>query len=87
MTTVELPIATPEIMLGINQVIFVALFMVAITALIGTQDLGSEINRARSGNKTGRALVAGLCIAFLGIIADRIIDAWTKKREEKLGLS
>ncbi len=84
---VELPIATPEIMLGINQVIFMALFMVAITALIGTQDLGSEINRARTGNKTGRALVAGLCIAFLGIIADRIISAWSKRRKEKLGLS
>ena len=84
---VELPIATPEIMLGINQVIFMALFMVAITALIGTQDLGSEINRARTGNKTGRALVAGFCIAFLGIIADRIISAWNKRRKEKLGLA
>jgi len=56
--------------------------MVAITALIGTQDLGSEINRARTGNKTGRALVAGFCIAFLGMIADRMIKAWLKRREE-----
>lgn len=78
---VELPLAAPEIMLGINQVIFMALFMVAITALIGTQDLGSEINRARTGNKTGRALVAGLCIAFLGMIADRIIKAWRKQHD------
>lgn len=84
---VELPIATPEIMLGINQVIFMALFMVAITALIGTQDLGAEINRAKSGNNTGRALTAGFCIAFLGIIADRIISAWSKSRKQKLGLS
>ena len=84
---VELPIATPEIMLGINQVIFMALFMVAITALIGTQDLGSEINRARTGNKTGRAIIAGLCIAFLGIISDRIITAWSKRRKARMGLS
>ena len=84
---VDLPIALPEVMLGINQVIFMALFMVTITALIGTQDLGAEINRARTGNKTGRALVAGLCIAFLGIIADRIISAWSKKRKQKLGLA
>lgn len=83
---VELPIATPEIMLGVNQVIFMALFMVAITALIGTQDLGSEINRAKTGNQTGKALIAGFCIAFLGIIADRIITAWTKQRKAKLGL-
>ena len=53
-------------MLGVNQVIFMALFMVAITSLIGTQDLGSEINRARTGNKTGRALVADLALLSLG---------------------
>jgi glycine betaine/proline transport system permease protein len=84
---VELPIALPEIMLGINQVIFMALFMVAITSLIGTQDLGAEINAARSGNETGRALVAGLCIAFLGIVADRLIGAWAKQKKRALGLA
>ncbi len=84
---VELPIALPEIMLGINQVIFMALFMVAITSLIGTQDLGAEINAARSGNETGRALVAGLCIAFLGIVADRLIAAWAKRKKAELGLA
>jgi glycine betaine/proline transport system permease protein len=78
---VELPIAMPEIMLGVNQVIFMALFMVAITSLIGTQDLGAEINAARSGNETGRALVAGLCIAFLGIAADRLIGEWVKRKK------
>ncbi len=60
---------------------------IIVVGIIGTQDLGSEINRARTGNKTGRALVAGLCIAFLGIIADRIISAWTMSRKEKLGLA
>ena len=83
----ELPLALPEIMLGINQVIFMALFMVAIASLIGTQDLGAEINAARSGNDTGKALVAGLCIAFLGIAADRLIGAWAKRRKLELGLA
>lgn len=82
---VELPIALPEIMLGVNQVIFMALFMVAITALIGTQDLGAEINAARSGNEIGKALVAGLCIAFMGIAADRLIGAWVKRKKMELG--
>ncbi len=82
---VELPIALPELMLGVNQVIFMALFMVAITALIGTQDLGAEINAARSGNEIGKALVAGLCIAFLGITADRLIGAWVKRKKIALG--
>jgi len=81
---VELPIALPEIMLGVNQVIFMALFMVAITSLIGTQDLGARINAARSGNDTGTALVAGLCIAFLGIAADRIIGAWSRKKKRAM---
>jgi len=83
---VELPIAMPEIMLGVNQVIFMALFMVAITSLIGTQDLGAEINAARSGNEAGRALVAGLCIAFLGIAADRLIGEWVKRKKSLFGL-
>jgi glycine betaine/proline transport system permease protein len=83
---VKLPIAMPEIMLGINQVIFMSLFMVAITSLIGTQDLGAEINAARSGNETGKALVAGLCIAFLGIVADRLIAAWARRKKNELGL-
>jgi glycine betaine/proline transport system permease protein len=82
---VELPFALPEIMLGVNQVIFMALFMVAITSLIGTQDLGAEINAARSGNEIGKALVAGLCIAFLGMAADRLIGAWVRKRKARLG--
>ena len=60
---------------------------IIFVSIIGTQDLGSETNRTRTGNKTGRAPVAGLCIAFLGIIADRIIGAWIRRRKEKLGLS
>ncbi len=83
---VEMPIAIPEIMLGVNQVIFMALFMVAITALIGTKDLGQEINRARSDADPGRALVAGFCIAFMGIVADRLIKTWSDKRKAKLGI-
>ena len=83
---VEMPIAIPEIMLGVNQVIFMALFMVAITALVGTKDLGQEINRARSDADPGRALVAGFCIAFMGIVADRLIKTWSDKRKAKLGI-
>src|SRR3546814_9083583 len=74
-------------MLGVNQVIFMDLFMVAITALIGTQDLGAEINSARSGNEIGKALVAGLCIAFMGMAADRLIGAWVRRKKVQLGRS
>jgi glycine betaine/proline transport system permease protein len=84
---VELPIAFPEILLGINQTIMMALAMVAITALIGSRDLGQEIYKALPGADTGRGLLAGLGIAFIGIIADRLIGAWAQKRKRELGMA
>jgi glycine betaine/proline transport system permease protein len=83
---VEMPMALPEIMLGINQTIMMALAMTAITALIGSQDLGQEIYKALPGADTGRGILAGLGIAFIGITADRIIGAWAARRKQQLGL-
>ncbi|NBX05123.1 MAG: ABC transporter permease subunit [Betaproteobacteria bacterium] len=83
---VELPLAFPEILLGINQTIMMSLAMVAITALIGSRDLGQEIYKALPGADTGRGLLAGLGIAFIGIVADRLISAWAQKRKAALGL-
>lgn len=84
---VELPMALPEIMLGLNQTIMMALAMTAITALIGSRDLGQEILKALPDVDTGRGILAGLSIAFIGIIADRLIGAWAKRRKAELGLS
>jgi glycine betaine/proline transport system permease protein len=77
----------PEIMLGINQTIMMALAMTAITALIGSRDLGQEIYKALPGADTGRGILAGLGIAFIGIIADRIIGSWADRRKRQLGLA
>ena len=84
---VEMPIAFPEILLGINQTIMMALAMVAITALIGSRDLGQEIYKALPGADTGRGLLAGLGIAFIGITADRLIGAWARRRKMALGMT
>jgi glycine betaine/proline transport system permease protein len=84
---VELPIAFPEILLGINQTIMMALAMVAITALIGSRDLGQEIYKALPGADTGRGLLAGLGIAFIGITADRLIGALAMRQKKALGLA
>ncbi len=84
---VELPIAMPEIMLGINQTVMMSLAMTAITALIGSRDLGQEIYKALPGADTGRSVLAGLSIAFIGIIADRLIGAWSARRKRELGLA
>lgn len=83
---VELPIALPEIMLGVNQTIMMALAMTAITALIGSRDLGQEIYRALPTADTGRGILAGLSIAAIGIIADRLIGAWASRRKRELGV-
>ena len=84
---IRLPLALPEIMLGINQTIMFALFMVIIAAFIGTKDLGQEIFRALTFNDAGKGLVLGLCVAFMGLTADKLITAWATKRKRLLGLA
>ena len=83
---VQLPIALPEIMLGINQTIMLALSMLVITALVGTRDLGQEVYIALTKADTGRGIVAGLCVAFIAIISDRLIGAWARRKKSELGL-
>jgi glycine betaine/proline transport system permease protein len=84
---IRMPLAFPEIMLGINQTIMFALFMVIIAAFIGTKDIGQEIFRALTFNDAGKGLVLGLCVAFMGLTADQLITAWTTRRKQKLGLA
>jgi glycine betaine/proline transport system permease protein len=83
---VKLPLAIPEIMLGVNQTLLMALAMLVITALIGTRDLGQEVYISLAKADVGRGLVAGLCVAFLGIVADRLIVAGAKRLRQRLGL-
>ncbi len=83
---VQIPLAMPEIMLGVNQTIMMALSMLVITALVGTRDLGQEVYIALTRADIGHGLVAGLCVAFLAIIADRLIGAWAARRKQELGL-
>ncbi len=84
---IKLPLALPTIMVGINQTILFSLFMVIIAAFIGTRDLGQEMMRALSASDTGKGLVLGFCVAFLGLSADRIISDWSARRKRMLGLS
>ena len=74
-------------MLGINQTILLALSMIIISAMIGTQDLGQEVFKALAKADAGRGLVAGLAIAFIGILADRLITAWAGRVRVRLGLA
>ena len=84
---VRFPLALPEIMLGVNQVLMFGLLMVMIAAFIGGIDgLGDEILIALRDQDAGKGLVVGLCLAFLGITADQIISTWSRERKRQLGL-
>ncbi len=84
---IEFPLAFPHIMLGINQTVVFALFMVIIGAFIGTEDLGQYIMKALSDLKGGgKALILGLCVAFIGLAVDNLIRTWANRRKKLLGL-
>ena len=83
---VQLAIAWPGVMLGLNQTIMYALSMLVIAALVGTRGLGQEVYKALTEADAGVALTAGLSIAVIAMIADRIIQAWADTRRRTLGL-
>jgi glycine betaine/proline transport system permease protein len=83
---VKLPLAVPQILLGLNQTIMLALSMLVITALVGTRDLGQEVYIALTKANAGQGIVAGLSVAFIAIIADRIVHALSDTQKRRLGL-
>ncbi|MBM3585175.1 MAG: ABC transporter permease subunit [Alphaproteobacteria bacterium] len=83
---VVLPLALPDIVLGLNQTLMLAISMLVITALVGTRDLGQETLIALSKSDPGQGLVAGVCVAFIAIVADRLLRAWIARRRARLGL-
>lgn len=68
----QLPLAMPTIMAGINQTIMLALSMVVIAAMIGAGGLGSEVWKAIQRLQPGMGFQAGLAIVILAMILDRI---------------
>ena len=80
---IELPLAFPHIILGINQTVIFALFMVIIGAFIGTEDLGQEImQQLFSGGNIGSGLMLGLCVAFIGLAVDHLIQTWATQEKK-----
>ena len=77
---VQLPLALPSIMLGINQIIMMILAMVVIAGLVGSGGLGLEAVTGLAKNETGRGIESGLAIVFLAMILDRTIQAWAAKQ-------
>ncbi len=83
---VKIPLALPEIMLGLNQTIMLGLAMVIVAALVGAKGLGQEVMVALTWNDTGYGAVSGLSVAILAIVTDRIIQSWSRRKKSALGL-
>ena len=81
---VQIPMAVPTIMAGINQTTMMALAMVVIASLVGAGGLGEDVSRALGRLEPGKALLAGLGIVVLAIIIDRITQAAARGRQEAL---
>lgn len=76
---VQLPLAKPSIMVGINQTTMMALAMVVIGSMIGAKGLGMEVLLSINRIEVGRGFEAGISIVFLAIIIDRITHFLSKK--------
>ncbi len=88
-TGIEIPIAFPTIMLGVNQTVVFSLQMVILGALIGTEDLGQIIFGALSRTKDGAgvALTLGVFVSLIAISVDVIVRNWAEDRKKALGLA
>jgi len=77
---VELPMARPTIMAGINQTVMLALSMVVIASMIGARGLGREVLSALQRSDVGLGFVSGVGIVILAIIIDRLTQNLSKEK-------
>jgi len=73
---VELPLALPTIMAGVNQTIMMALSMVVVSSMISVTGLGQMVLRGIGRLDMGLATVGGLGIVFLAIVIDRVSQSF-----------
>ncbi|WP_217559719.1 proline/glycine betaine ABC transporter permease [Paenibacillus sp. GbtcB18] len=77
----QLPIAMPTIMAGVNQTIMLSLSMVVISSMIGAQGVGAYVYRAVTQAKTGVGFEAGIAIVIMAILLDRLTQNVFKKKK------
>ena len=75
----KIPLAMPNIMLGLNQAIMFGISMLVISALVGTADLGQVIYVGLSKGNFGIGFVAGIGMAVIAILADQFCRAWQRR--------
>ncbi|WP_141012480.1 ABC transporter permease [Nocardioides sambongensis] len=77
---VQLPLATPTVMAGINQVIMLALSMAVIAGLVGAPGLGKAVTESISRLNVGLGFEAGLSVVVLAVFLDRVTAAAGKRQ-------
>lgn len=80
---VQLPLAMPTIMAGINQTLMLALSMVVIASMIAVGGLGQMVLRGIGRLDMGLAAVGGLSIVLLAIVLDRLTQSMGTSRRER----
>ena len=81
----QLPLAAPTIMAGINQTIMLSLSMVVIASMIGAKGLGAEVYRAVTQIKIGEGFEAGLAVVILAIVLDRFTQNMMRLSKKRRG--
>lgn len=84
---VQIPLALPTILAGVNQTTMMALAMVVIASMIGAGGLGYQVLQGIGRLEVSRGVFAGLGIVVLAIIFDRITQAYGKQLQEQIGLA
>jgi len=80
---VQIPLALPNIMQGVNQSVMMALAMVVIASMVGTRGIGDEVLLGLQQLNVGMATEAGIAIVLLAIIFDRVTQAYGDKIQDK----
>ena len=81
---VQIPLALPTIMAGINQTTMMALSMVVIASMIGAGGLGYQVLQGIQRLEVSRGLIAGIAIVFLAVIFDRIAQSYGRRAQKHL---
>jgi glycine betaine/proline transport system permease protein len=81
LTGVQVPLALPSIMQGINQTIIMALSMVVIASMIGARGIGETVLVGLQRNDAGTGLLGGIAIVILAIVFDRISQSFGRRRQ------
>lgn len=79
----ELPLAVPTIMAGINQTIMLSLSMVVIASMIGAQGLGERVLSAVQRLEIGKGFEAGLAVVILAVVLDRLTQSVVNRQKER----